>query len=90
MQRYHDQQALSNKFASKKEEHRRFDDLECETAKTGAPLIPGAIAALDCRVVNEYDAGDHVIYLGQVEDLRIGEGEPLLYYRGAYRELGEG
>jgi flavin reductase (DIM6/NTAB) family NADH-FMN oxidoreductase RutF len=83
-----DQQALSNKFASKKEEHRRFEGLDCETAGTGAPLIPGAVAVLDCRVAGTYDAGDHVIYLGRVEEVRHrDDAEPLLYYRGAYREL---
>ena len=84
------QEELSNRFASKKEEHRRFEGLSCETAATGAPLIPGALAALDCRLVAQHDAGDHTIYIGQVEELRVSEGEPLLYYRGGYRSLAEG
>ena len=81
------QEELSNRFASKKDEDRRFDGLECETGATGAPLIPGALAALDCRVVAEHDAGDHVIYVGRVEDVRLSEGEPLLHYARRYREL---
>ncbi|MEE9606797.1 MAG: flavin reductase family protein [Myxococcota bacterium] len=84
------QAALSQRFASKQYEERRFEGLEVETAETGAPLIPGALAALDCRVVAAHDAGDHVIYVGRVEFLRAGEGEPLLYFGGAYRVLGGG
>ncbi len=81
------QEALSDKFASKKDEHRRFDGLETLTGKTGAPLIPGALANVDCRLVSEHDAGDHVIYIGRVEQIITREVEPLVFYRGAYRVL---
>ena len=82
-----DQESLSQRFASKKDEDRRFEGLEFETAATGAPILAGCLAALDCRVVNAHDAGDHVIYVGRVEALRRSEGEPLLYFGGAYRSL---
>ncbi|MCG8588814.1 MAG: flavin reductase family protein [Proteobacteria bacterium] len=83
------QQALSNRFASKREEHRRFEGLECATAKTGAPLIPGACASFDCALEAAHDAGDHEIYVGRVLDIVVGEGEPLLYHRGAYGRFSE-
>ena len=83
------QDALSNKFASKKEEWTRFEGLDCASAKTGAPLIPGALASLDCEVVAMHDAGDHVIVVGRVDEVVQGEGEPLLYYAGVYRGLAE-
>ena len=79
-----DQRDLSNRFASKKDEDRRFDGLDCENGATGAPLIPGALATFDCRVVSGYDAGDHVIYVGQVEEVRSSYREPLIYCAGAY------
>jgi flavin reductase (DIM6/NTAB) family NADH-FMN oxidoreductase RutF len=81
------QQELSNKFASKKQEFQRFDGLDCATAVTGAPLIPGALVSFDCRVVAGHDAGDHVIWVGQVEEIVMGEGEPLVYFGGAYAGL---
>ncbi len=81
------QEALSNRFASKKDEFRRFEGLRCGTAVTGAPLIPGALESLDCRVVAAHDAGDHVIYVGRVEAVVRGEGAPLLHYSGAYHAL---
>jgi len=80
-----DQEALSNKFASKKEEWTRFEGLNWETAMTGAPILSGTVASLDCKVVSAHDAGDHLIYVGSVEWARIhAEREPLLYFGGSY------
>jgi flavin reductase (DIM6/NTAB) family NADH-FMN oxidoreductase RutF len=81
------QEALSSRFASEKEEHRRFEALECETGATGCPHIPGAAATLDCVVTQEVDAGDHVVYIGRVEDARFSDRVPLLYHGAAYRRI---
>ena len=81
------QEALSNRFASKQDEWRRFDGLVCETSATGAPFIPGALLSLACRVVALHDAGDHVIVVGQVEETRSAEASPLVYFGGGYRAL---
>lgn len=81
------QEALSNRFASKKDEFRRFEGLSCASAATGAPLIPGALVSLDCRLVAAHDAGDHVILVGEVEELVQREAEPLLHWSSAYRSL---
>ena len=85
----HDQQALSNKFASKKQEHERFVDLDYDQAETGAPLLGGCVVNLDCRLVATYEAGDHVIYLGEIETARRSDRRPLVYFAGGYRELAE-
>jgi len=82
-----DQQELSNRFASKKDEHRRFEGVDWTQAVTGAPILPGVVTALDCRVTAAHDAGDHVIYVGSVEAVVPGEGEPLVYHHSAYRSL---
>jgi flavin reductase (DIM6/NTAB) family NADH-FMN oxidoreductase RutF len=79
-----DQHELSNRFASKKDEWRRFDGLETDVAVTGAPLLRGVVVNLDCRVVAAHESGDHVIYVGQIEAMRQFDREPLLYFRGAY------
>jgi flavin reductase (DIM6/NTAB) family NADH-FMN oxidoreductase RutF len=78
------QQALSNRFASKEEEGRRFEGLECTVSPTGCPRIPGAVATLDCRVVQEQVAGDHVIYVGEVVDAAYTDRAPLVYHQGAF------
>ena len=83
----HDQGAISDRFASKRDEDRRFEGLDHETGVTGAPLLKGTVATLDCRVRAAHDAGDHVIYLGEVVDLRRSERDPLVYVDGCYRGL---
>jgi flavin reductase (DIM6/NTAB) family NADH-FMN oxidoreductase RutF len=82
-----DQHALSNRFASKQHEHERFVGLECCDGSTGCPRIPGAIAWLDCRVVQTVRAGDHVVYIGEVETAELSERSPLVYFRGRYASL---
>ncbi len=82
------QEKLSELFADEEREDLRFDGLEARTAVTGAPLLPGALAALDCRVTGSLEAGDHTIYVGQVEAVETRQGDPLLYYAGGYRRIG--
>jgi flavin reductase (DIM6/NTAB) family NADH-FMN oxidoreductase RutF len=82
-----DQDALSNRFASKKDEWKRFDGLSCESGATGAPLIPGAVASLDCRVVAAHEHGDHVVLVGEVHEVRTSDREPLLYFSGCYGDF---
>ena len=79
-----DQTDLSNRFASKKSEDSRFDEVAYATGETGAPLLDGVVANLDCRLVAAHDHGDHVVYVGEVVDVRYHEREPLLYHAGSY------
>ena len=53
-------------------------------APSGAPIIDGTLAWLDCRIEAVQQAGDHFLVLGRVEHLRACTGEPLLYYRGGF------
>ena len=82
-----EQDALSNKFASKKDEHRRFENLDCETGTTGCARIPDAVAWLDCQVRQTVDAGDHCVYIGEIHAADVSDRPPLLYFRQAYRKL---
>ena len=55
----------------------------------GLPLLDGALAHLACRVVDVHRAGDHVLWIGEVEHLYQREGEPLLFYTGRFGTLRE-
>ncbi|MEU2051751.1 flavin reductase family protein [Streptomyces bungoensis] len=57
---------------------------------TGAPLLGGALATLECRTEQRVPAGDHTLVVGRVLTARVpsAEGGPLLYFRGRYRHLG--
>lgn len=56
---------------------------------TGAPVLDGALAALECRTVSTLEAGDHTVVLGEVlsVELPASDAEPLLYFEGSYRIL---
>lgn len=63
----------------------KFAGVEWVEGIAGVPLLNGAIAQLICRKVKEYDGGDHVILLGEVEEYKWAEGEPLVFHSGRYR-----
>jgi flavin reductase (DIM6/NTAB) family NADH-FMN oxidoreductase RutF len=53
------------------------------------PLLDGALAHVGCRVVDVHTAGDHVLWIGEVEHLYHRDGEPLLFYTGRFGTLSE-
>jgi flavin reductase ActVB len=58
--------------------------------ETGCPLITGALATLECAVETVVPAGDHEVFIGRILGIRVEpRGEPLVYFRGRYSELGE-
>jgi flavin reductase (DIM6/NTAB) family NADH-FMN oxidoreductase RutF len=67
----------------------KFVDVPYRTGATGVPLLEGVLGVVECRVVAVHDAGDHTIYLGEVANLEASDGDPLLFFRGKYRRLGE-
>jgi flavin reductase (DIM6/NTAB) family NADH-FMN oxidoreductase RutF len=78
---------LSNRFASKQDEEKRFENLAYEKGVTGAPLLAGAVTCLDCRVVSKHEAGDHWVLIGEIETSIVRGGEPLVYCGGGYQRL---
>ena len=80
------QEALSISFAVKdRAAAHRLVDVPHHTRSTGAPIIDGSLAYLDCRVVGRYPGGDHTIFMGEV----VGAGSlddeaPLIFYQGRY------
>lgn len=65
----------------------KFIDVPHRSGATGAPILEGALAAIECRVVAAHEGGDHMIYVGEVEHLEATEGDPLVFFRGQYRRL---
>jgi flavin reductase (DIM6/NTAB) family NADH-FMN oxidoreductase RutF len=52
-------------------------------------MLEGALAYLECRLHSSEEAGDHTIFIAEVEDVVVREGDPLLFFRGKYRKVGE-
>ena len=78
---------LSRRFASTRLD--KFDGVPFTLGTLGVPLIEAALAYLECRTVSAHVEGDHTIFVGRVEAVGVGEGDPLLYYRGRYHRLNE-
>jgi flavin reductase (DIM6/NTAB) family NADH-FMN oxidoreductase RutF len=56
---------------------------------TGAPILDGALASMECRTTAVHDGGDHSIVVAEVLGVTepSGEGGPLIYHAGRYRRL---
>ena len=69
---------------------RRFCDAPWHEAETGSPILEGAIAYFDCRLLERYDGGDHTIFLGEIVSAGYEEdADPLLFFAGRYARLAE-
>ncbi|MGW4216382.1 flavin reductase family protein [Streptomyces bacillaris] len=55
--------------------------------RDGLPLVGGALVHLACRVRQSHRAGDHTLFVGEVEGLWLGSGGPLVHYRRDLRAL---
>jgi 3-hydroxy-9,10-secoandrosta-1,3,5(10)-triene-9,17-dione monooxygenase reductase component len=62
----------------------KFADIDWWPGSSGAPRVGGALGWLDCQIQKTYEAGDHYLVVALVEQLEIGIGEPLLFYRGGF------
>lgn len=83
-----EQMELCKRFAGMTEvqEPDRFVGLEYTRSPIlGVPWMADCLAWLECRLVNTWSAGDHVVLLGQVEQIRVGaEADPLLFFNGQW------
>ncbi|KKK36889.1 oxygenase [Mesobacillus campisalis] len=74
------QQEVCWTFASKSEQD-RFSKQPWVLSENNLPLIKDVFASLECRKVQQIDAGDHYILVGEVIDLDKNDQEPMLYFR---------
>lgn len=82
-----DQQEVSNQFAGGCSQTERFANTPWQAGVTEMPVLTDSLLSLECKVVNKVLAGTHWIIIGEVQHSVCRDGEPLLYYRGAYRQL---
>ena len=87
-----EQRAISEYYARPERTHERAEaEVGARFDRTGhgTPMLHGALAYLECRLESVQEAGDHSIFIAEVEDVVVGEGDPLLFFRGKYRKVGE-
>ena len=65
----------------------KFFNIHHHEGLEGIPVLKDSLVNLECRLVEHFVAGDHTIFIGEVERAHINEGIPLVYYLGDYRKI---
>lgn len=82
-----DQDHLSQRFATSAIA-KKFDGVAWSTGYDNLPLIDQCVARFECRTLTQHEAGDHIVFMGQVEKFEIvREEDSLVFYKGAYMML---
>ena len=81
-----EQRDISTTFATRLED--KFGRVSFDLGASGCPILHDSLAVFDCVTRFRYDGGDHVIFVGEVQNIHFdATGRPLLYYRGRYSRL---
>jgi flavin reductase (DIM6/NTAB) family NADH-FMN oxidoreductase RutF len=85
-----DQQAVSQFYAQTVEQQvGKEPPASFDRTAHGTPVLHGALTYLECRLQWAHDAGDHTIFIAEVEELVVRSGSPLLFFRGQYRQIAD-
>lgn len=79
-------EAHCRRFADKRET-RRFDGVACRRGESSVLLLEDAMAHLECQLVRHCAAGDHTIFIAQVERGSMRDARPLLFFGGQFARL---
>lgn len=77
-----DQVDVSNRFARAADD--KFAGSGVRPGLGGVPLIEGCAAHLECRLVNAFPGGDHMVFIGEVERIERHARQPLVFGGGRY------
>ncbi len=80
------QEQVAEVFASKLPESQKLEVVE-HRYESGVPIIEGALSWAVCLLNDLIAGGDHTIAIGEVVAMGLGDGEPLLWYGGRYRDV---
>ena len=80
-----DQTEISKRFASKSDD--KFSGIITDRGQLGVPLIKEALCTIECRLRDQLPGGDHSIFIGEVVEVKVREGAPLVYFRSGYRQI---
>ena len=79
---------LARTFATKRLPHEKWSEVEWEE-RSGVPILEPSVAWFACELRDLHGGGDHEIAVGEVVEMGGSGGEPLVFYGGTYRSLGE-
>ena len=82
------QKELAERFAGALHGAERMAGIKTQALVTGAPILEGGLAWLDCRVVHTYAAGANTLFIAEVAEARVHAAEnPLVYHNREYHQL---
>lgn len=76
------QEELATHFASRSDD--KFAAADLDRREAGPTVLHDCLALLHCAREEVVEAGDHVILIGRVLDVELGQGEPLVYHRRTF------
>ncbi len=79
------QQQISNRFASSLDD--KFAGQNYELNEKGLPVLTDCLVNLECSLKHSYDGGDHTIFVGEITQIIVRSGKPLIYWLGSYQTL---
>jgi flavin reductase (DIM6/NTAB) family NADH-FMN oxidoreductase RutF len=79
---------LAERFARRIDN--RFEGVEFELSHTGLPILKGSSAWFECHNRSRYPEGDHVIFVGEVEECAVHPQPALLFHGGRFGSTGRG
>lgn len=82
-----DQQQVSRALSAKGED--KLSDVRWSESAWGTPHIHGSVAWFDCRIEQQFVAGDHVVVIASVLEMTPGEGNPLIFHGGRFGSFSE-
>ena len=82
-----DQDDIAWRFARPVDD--KFEGVDWDEGENGMPRLKGAVATFECKKWNIMEGGDHLIIVGQVEAFSATDDDPLLFFRGGMRQIGE-
>lgn len=82
----HDQADLAQRFA--RPTPNKFENVAHDLCAKGVPIVQGCLGYLECRRWNRIDAGDHVLFIWQVENARVlSLRSPLAFHGGGFKRI---
>jgi flavin reductase (DIM6/NTAB) family NADH-FMN oxidoreductase RutF len=80
------QEELARRFSAKDPEDRKWDGVDWSD-RLDLPRLSGTILWVACELRDLIDGSDHLILTGNVLEAQSRDAPPLLFHRGAYRDL---
>ena len=82
-----DQRLIGEYYARPVEKRTGDVSVSFSFTENGSAFVDGGLAAMDCHVVDEHEAGDHTIFVGEVDEVQVRPGRPLVFYEGRFGGL---